>query len=237
YVLALVKLKGTEPLPARPKAWWSAAVPLGLVCWARPDAVLFVAALAAVLVLVPGPPRSRLVPPLTLLGVAAACVLLQLAFRLAYYGEWVPNTARVKRAWTPERLREGWGYLSAGLAALWPLLLLSASALLALFEKSRASYRVLALLAGALGWALYVLAIGGDIFPAWRHLVPLVMLLALLAVEGLGWLARRSRPIWWTALGTSAVLLAALYAVQSANPRVQDARRESWEWDAVPIGT
>ncbi len=66
---------------------------LGLICLTRPDGPLFVAAFAAAALPWIRPYFSFV---LRLLVFPVFFYCSQLIFRLSYYGEWVPNTARVK---------------------------------------------------------------------------------------------------------------------------------------------
>jgi arabinofuranosyltransferase len=204
------------------------AVPAGLLallCWTRPDGQLLVASLAAGVVLARrGGGRAYLA--IGLVAPAAIAVLLQLAFRVVYYGDWVPNTAHVKLAFTPERLVSGWTYLCDGLVSLLPLLLLAG---LAVRAPAR-TRRIVVVVPVLVAWSAYVVGIGGDIFPAWRHLVPVVVLLALLAAEAVASLPRR---LGWGA--AVAVPLLLLWTSERDSEAVR-AHRERWEWDGEVIG-
>ena len=108
---------------------WRAAcfgpgIPLALLCWTRPDGALFTAALAAGLVASRGLRMETLHSAFRISALPAVAYLAQLVFRLSYYGEWVPNVAYAKVAFTFNRAIEGVAYL--GKAALWlsPLVLI-----------------------------------------------------------------------------------------------------------------
>jgi len=90
--------------------------------------------------------------------------------------------------------------------------------------------RVLLILPGLAAWLLYVVSIGGDIFPAWRHFGPVAVLEGLLAVEGMRWLARR--PLVPLLVAT----LAAFAVAQWLDPQNRRARSERWEWDGQVVG-
>jgi hypothetical protein len=80
---------------------------------------------------------------------------------------------------------------------------------------------------------VYVVLIGGDIFPNWRHWVPLVGLGACAASIGLqGLLAAAHRRAAWGWAGAMGAL--ALWG--ALHPAANQARRESWEWNAFPLG-
>jgi hypothetical protein len=91
---------------------------------------------------------------------------------------------------------------------------------------------LLAWLAG--GWCLYVAAIGGDIFPGWRHLVPVVVLLAFMIAEGMASLRGRA-----VAVGAALCVIATALqlGVQAHAGENRRAIAERWEWDGQVVGT
>jgi hypothetical protein len=224
------------PDPGASRRIWGAAIPLALLCWTRPDGALFTVAACAGLLAARGASRTSLLACSRLALVPGVFYFSQLAFRLAYYGEWFPNSAHAKLALTLHRLREGLFYLGGG--ALWliglvlPALLLSVLAC----RDERSARRVRFLLAPLLIWSAYVAFVGGDIFPARRHWVPQVVVLALLLFEGLVALERRgdpSRRAAWIVAGLSLVVLGGM---QQLDPQNRRARAERWEWDGAAIG-
>ncbi len=179
------------------KRWLRAsALGLGLLCVTRPDGPLFVAVCAGSLLLMIEPRRRALVAAIELAGIAALFVLAQLAFRLDYYGEWIPNTALVKLGTAENAIGKGLEYVIEGLAhqrSIWLLSLLAIPACLTGPRTRRA--RILMMVALMLTWAGYVVSIGGDHFRARRQLLPIILVLAWLAGEGSAWLwvtARRA---------------------------------------------
>lgn len=218
------------------RAWLAPAICFGLASWTRPDGPLFAGVIAGLLFVVPTPYRGLRRGALVIAAITGAFVAAQLAFRLAYYGEWVPNTARAKIAWSTQRLHEGFDHVVAGYTGLWPLVLLTLSGLPAIFKDARVRLHVLLPLGSAAVWSLYVLVVGGDFFAAWRHFVPAVALLALAVTQSLSyWAERLERKFWW-ALGSSVALLGALLTMQLRDEGVKNAIYERWEWQAPPIG-
>lgn len=193
-VLLLRVLDQADPGPA--DVVWPGLV-VGLLCLTRPDGPLFAA--AGVLGLVIG--RGVNAQLLRLAGVylapPVAMYLGQLAFRLAYYGQWVPNTALVKLGFSPERFGAGLAYLERALGQVWPALILAGAALLGLARRRSSLARAALLLIPAGMWLAYVAAIGGDWMVGFRHLAPVMVILVLLTGEGLAELGRRGR---WAAL-------------------------------------
>jgi hypothetical protein len=199
------------------------------MCLTRPDSPLFVVASCLALWLgwrsrgQPVPWRALLV----LAGIPFLAYLGQTLFRHAYYGEWVTNTALVKVSPSRHHAWQGLVYLGFGALTMAPLGLAAAACLRALGRAGDLG-RVLVLLVPALMWSAYVIAIGGDIFPAYRHCTPLVVLAAFMVALGaaplLGSLSRGR------AIGVVLLTAGALLLVQGASPEVQRARSERWEW-------
>ena len=225
----------TKPTPPR-RAAVLAALPLALLCWTRPDGILLAFTVTAGAWLVRGArvPDLRRVGPV--LYLPAAFVVAQLAFRIVYYGAWIPNSGLAKLAWTPERWGEGARYLTSAVAPSSPLIVLAATAIFPLMADSRARRRIALVLPTMLVWALYVAAIGGDIFPARRHLVPLIVGLAWLAAHGVAWFVERGPRARFLSVAVSCGLLAFYLSAQVADPENVRARGERWEWDGEIVG-
>ncbi len=214
------------------------SVPLALLCLTRPDGPLFAASVGLAVVLA-GRLRWASVKRAALLGVLpVAAVLGQLAFRLVYYGEWIPNTARIKLVPSEKHMLGGWEYLWEGCWVMSPALLPAAVATVALLLGPKTRPRALLLLVPTAVWSIYVVVIGGDIFPAWRHFIPILVTSALavsfVAVEVTRRLPRR----WGTALLviTATGLLTAYTLQQPKDERNSRAVTERWEWDGQVTG-
>ncbi|MQC26234.1 MAG: hypothetical protein DWG76_02140 [Chloroflexi bacterium] len=97
-------------------------------------------------------------------GWLAAGLGLQTILRLAYYGEWLPNTYYLKVTGMPLLVRVGNGLIALFKLVWntgWLLALLPFSALL--YRRERATLTLLALFADQVAYSVYV---GGD---AWEH--------------------------------------------------------------------
>ena len=201
---------------------------LALVCITRPDGPLFAVALAGGLMWARRD-RASLGIVGRLAVLPAVFVVLQLGFRLWYYGEILPNTANVKLG-----LGIGGGLQWMAGGALGHLALVVAAGLgLAAWTDDGARRRLQLVLPALVCWTIYVIAIGGDIFPARRHLVPLIVLLAFPVGEGFRWLAQRSRLSAW---GGCLALVMAHGWMQDGDAENRRAVRERWEWDCASIG-
>ncbi len=215
-----------------------AALCFGLLCLTRPDGPLFTAAAIAAILLI-GRFTGDAVRTGAYLG-ALPLVLsgLQLAFRLHYYGEWVPNTALVKVSPSIKYALDGARYVGHGVVAMWPLVALAAASATVSLRTGFLAARTVLLSVLAVAWAGYLIVIGGDIFPAWRHFVPLLVLLTLMVAGGVQWVIRQGRPRLEAGAGVlMAVLLGAFWMVGSRDPVNADAMAERWEWDGQVIGT
>jgi hypothetical protein len=135
---------------------------LGLLTLVRADAVVLVAigVSIALLLLWPSvtPHQGSLVAGKLLGGVALVAVpfLLHLGWRVAYYGDWLPNTAYLKLAGV-QKIVNGLAYLAAA-AYAFPLVTLIGL----LFPPQERIQRIL--WSSTLVYAGYLLLIGGDVF-------------------------------------------------------------------------
>jgi len=147
---------------------------------ARPDALLPFAVAVVWLALAPregtGVLRraTALWPGLAIVG--AAVVGLQ-AFRLAYYGAWVPNTYVLKMTGLPMslRLEDGLRFIRPFLVSLAPAVVVAVFGLVLAFRWEK-----LLIVAVAAALAVYQVSIGGDFSNYWRMLAPGVAMLGVL---------------------------------------------------------
>src|SRR6185503_11443661 len=95
----------------------------------------------------------------------------------------LPNSAHAKVAFTSVRLRQGAFYLRAGFQAMPLLVLAPLAGLVLLRTRERAS--ALLLLPSFFAWIVYTGVIGGDPFPAYRFLLPAVVLACFLLLAAL----------------------------------------------------
>jgi hypothetical protein len=206
---------------------------LGLITLSRPEGVLP----ASVLFL------SRFADAETrrdlrghgLVALAAAVpVIGYVAFRHAFYGEWLPNTYYAKKLPLKEALGKGRYYLTGfmhangGRALYVPVIF-------ALFDRAQ---RRSALLAFALiaVYVPFILMVGGDWMQQHRFLAPLVPLIML--VTALGWtrlfalVAAGARRVGWPGGETPARLLAFVLPValivSTTWPAIERQRRDPY---------
>jgi hypothetical protein len=206
---------------------------LGLLCLTRPDAPLFVAAAVVAMVCARRLSMATLRWVACVLAGPALLVAAQMAFRLAYYHSAVPNTALVKLAPSLVHAQAGWRYLAGGVGLMWPFPWLAAAGVAALLLTRGARPRVWYPLISGLAWSGYVVLIGGDIFPAYRHLVVLMVAFAYVLADGGAVLVGRfGAGVAAQAVATLLTVAAApVYArAQISDRQTQRAVKERWEW-------
>ncbi len=217
-----------------------AGLSLALLVWTRPDSPLFVAGLAVGLLLLMGRRHVWAAPRALgfMVGVPLVAWAAQLAFRLAYYGDWLPNTAYVKAHVTEAHVRLGLDYVRNGLETNALLSGASAVALLAALS-ARATRRWALVLFGLISvWSAYVVVIGGDHFPAWRHLIPVWGLAALLVALGFAGLARWRRVAWLRPVLILGTLVGVPWSLEHQWARRENnvARDARWQWEGQTVG-
>ena len=215
--------------------WWGA-----LLCLTRPDGPLFIALWTFIYTgsQFIGSRRdhrpssqlwSRLKAGLPMVIIPALATLGQLAFRLSYYGDWVPNTAHIKAEFTPRTLGWGLDYWWSCFTVIWPL---SLPALLSWLSPYRTF--VITCWLSALAWIAYISSVGGDIFPGHRHAVIVVALFALLTTLGLSAIKQTKRRGTLAIIALALTLLSGHLSHRSFDYR--RAQKERWEWDGQIIG-
>ncbi len=202
---------------------------LALAVLTRADAALFTALFYAGAVLADGVRPSTMIVRARMLRWPVAAFLGQEIFRRTYYGEWVPNTAYVKVAFTMHRLRTGLKYDLLGVRSefIFMALVLVGCAALWIAGKRR---QVIFLVTPAIGWLVYIFLVGGDIFPSYRHFVPAMALMGLL-IPGCGLLTLAAPFRFSRARVAVFLLLTGLVLTSDLS-----APRETWEQEGRSIG-
>lgn len=238
--LALAAAFAFEDVEARTVPRWrqhALGASLALACWTRPDAPLFAATLGLTWALVRSAAFDRWRALVVVAAWPIAAVLGQLVFRIVYYQALVPNTARAKIGLTPERLAAGEGYVFAGLTALGSLVVFVVVAFV-LGTSARSRLRRLAIVGvPGVAWLAYLARIGGDIFPAHRHFVPIVVLGGFAFADVLLNLTALSRRGVIVAIGLGVFVPTSLAARAEFDGEARRAVEERWEWDGQRIGS
>jgi arabinofuranosyltransferase len=164
----------------RPRGWQAGLFALA-ACLVRADGAVWVALVGAGAALVwladarPAALRNALAKGAV---VCAAGVAAHVAWRLWTYGDYLPNTARLKAGFSPERVQRGLDYVAA-FALTMPSL--AVAALAGLTRRARAERAAwLPALVVALGTPAYAVWVGGDFMPMGRFLFPAVPFVVLL---------------------------------------------------------
>ena len=202
---------------------------LGLAVLSRADAALFTALFYAGAVLADGVRPRALVARARLLPIPILFFVGQEVFRHAYYGAWLPNTAYVKVAFTLHRLYTGLRYEVYGVRSEFVFLVLALIGCVALWIAGKRK-QVIFLGTVCVGWLLYILVIGGDIFPSYRHFVPAMALMAYL-IAGCG-LLTLGAPFRFSRVRVALFLLLTLLVLTSDifSPL------ETWEREGKEVG-
>jgi arabinofuranosyltransferase len=214
---------------------WVPGVLLGLLSITRPDGILISLSVAAAVLVSRERARRSFKEIVPLVLVPMAFVVMQEAFRLGYYGEWIPNTAYAKLALTAHRRSEGWDYVVDGakLNSVPLLALLSCLVIFAFLKKWQALRRISIFVFPGVLWLAYLTLIGGDIFPAHRHWMPALICLAF----ALSYAVSQLRLLRSVAFMIPFLLASCGYLygqwVDAENFR---AALERWEWNGVAIG-
>lgn len=205
----------------------------GLCMLVRPE-TLFVWGLAIVIFMVTVPARLRA----AILVSAIPAILIAIATwsaRLAYYHEWLPNSAVAKSGGGPVAAILGVKYALAGLAGTVGILGIGLLGVPALF---RAGPQWRFLIAYCTAHLLFIAASGGDWMPGFRFHVPVLPLMWLVGAAGLAvFLEERSRPRWMGAVFLMIVLCGASFFAGRSLVRAQwvyPTGLKGIKWDPSP---
>jgi hypothetical protein len=197
---------------------------LGLV---RSDSYVLIAAVVGVAILLSGQ-RARAARVALLAGVFP---MLLVGARLAYYGEWMPNTFGLRMIGVPDLLLDGVRYVKRfGREHLFLIGLAVAAC-----ARPR-DWRIRALATVCAMTAVQAIAAGGDFLVPFRFIAPAVPIIVILAV-----IAAQDARRYGQRVGPVALALVAVVGIVSGgmlNQRPVDAMR-SWRgkpWQGAAIG-
>ena len=123
-------------------------------------------------------------------------LLAHAVWRHGFYGEWVPNTAKIKAGLTSARLHRGLLYVGAFLVAM-PAVVLGIGVSLRRWREGPTALLLTCatLIVGSFGYAVWV---GGDFMPFGRFLVPALPAVALLFAWGVSRLPKKTALLLFT---------------------------------------
>ncbi|WP_288244115.1 hypothetical protein [uncultured Chryseobacterium sp.] len=206
---------------------------LGLLAITRPDGFLFTILTAIFLLFVFRKNRKDLIKVTLVVLVPSLFLLGQLIFRYNFYGEMVPNTALVKVKITLHHVLRGGFYI---FKAFFGTLLLSSLGLYCLFYLVYKKKNLFGfyLLLNVAAWTAYVITVGGDIFPAFRHYYVVLILLVFAIIFGLNEM-QFSFKTKIIKIGFIVILLLNPF-FQLLIPDNQNAIYERWEFRGMKLG-
>jgi arabinofuranosyltransferase len=139
---------------------------------------LFIVAVCLGIFMRRGANKQTVVLLAAFLTIPIIIVAGQELFRILYYGDWVPNTARVKVAFSSVHLLFGIYYLKSGIYRNFPLFLFVLTALILSYQKKIKREDIELYLFPFVLWCLYLVLLGGDNFYFHRQFIPLIVLSA-----------------------------------------------------------
>lgn len=207
---------------------------LGLLAITRPDGFLFTILTTIFLIFIFRKSRKDLIRVFVFAGMIPALFLLgQLLFRYNFYGELVPNTALVKVKITLHHVVRGGFYV---FKSFFGTLLFSSLGLYCLFYLVYRKKNLFGfyLLLNIVVWTAYIVTVGGDIFPAFRHYYVVLILLVFAIIFGLNEMQFRFKTKM-TRVGFIVLLLMNPF-IQLLIPDNHYAIEERWEFRGLNLG-
>jgi len=184
----------------------------GLLCLAilnHPTNALFAVAIGGHLLLHARARSWKPIEWLPFFALLAGVLGLFLVARVLYYGDLLPNTWYAKGGMSVAVWQRGLRYFGQVFLAYPVAILVTAGILIAALRKKLQNAPVLVLAVSIALSCLYLIAVGGEEFPAYRATVALVPAFCLLLSPALEWIWQRmSRPGAATGVAAVAVLLA-----------------------------
>lgn len=207
---------------------------IALLCLTRPDGILFAFGFAVTIIFYSdiffSKNQKNVSVLLSFLSLPILFYLSHLAFRLWYYGEWFPNTAFVKSPSSLKTLHSGLGYFAKGFFYNLFLLIPTLYFGWRLSREPKERFSVNFLIFLLLLWTFYIIIVGGDIFPAFRFFIPLVLLSCFILGQGIHFITKNN------SVGTKKIFLIFIiclvcsFFIQINSPHTKVIYTQSIEW-------
>jgi arabinofuranosyltransferase len=212
-----------------------------LMILTRPDTPLFIVAFAIAFIFHRSPLQKpqKIIALFKILSFPIATFIGQLTFRMIYYNDFLPNTAYVKITPSGYHLLNGLEYVFGALFFMLPFSIFAFKQLFSSKWKSNPSY--LYILIFLMLYFPYLIFIGGDIFPAYRHMGVVVVAFIWLILDSnhqiMSFLSRIER---FSGKAIKPVLISCFVllfiGLQFVNTPSRRAKHERWEWIGKELG-
>ncbi len=218
------------------------SINLGLMVLTRPDAPLIVIAFAVTFLLITKLSQNARIISAVIVTIAPALFVIgQLLFRLNYYGEFLPNTAFVKLTPAVNHFLNGLLYIGGAFAFMSPFLLIIIRIIWKNFKNITEEPLLVLTIVLALIYLPYLIFIGGDVFPAYRHFVVIFVLFFFVLIrysEQVHDLIKSIAEFFRIKnLNIMFVLIITSFALlQFGNHESRRAKHERWEWIGKELG-
>ncbi len=233
FLLTLTLFEVSKIVDDRSRTIYLLPLWLGLLAITRPDGFLFTILTTIFLLFVFRKNRKDLIKVTLVVLVPSLFLLGQLIFRYNFYGELVPNTALVKVKVTLHHALRGGFYV---FKAFFGTLLLSSLGLYSLFYLVYKKKNLFGfyLLLNVAAWTAYVVTVGGDIFPAFRHYYVVLIIFVFAIIFGLNEM-QFSFKTKIIKIGFIVILLLNPF-IQLLIPDNHNAIDERWEFRGMKLG-
>ncbi|PKL86266.1 MAG: hypothetical protein CVV22_03660 [Ignavibacteriae bacterium HGW-Ignavibacteriae-1] len=227
---------------SNPKNILLLALTFSLMILTRPDTPLFIVAFAATFILHRSPLQKtqKIIALIKILSFPIAAFIGQLTFRMMYYNDFLPNTAYVKITPSGNHLLNGLEYVFGALLFMLPFSIFAFKQLFS-SDKLKSNPSYLYILIFLVLYFPYLIFIGGDIFPAYRHMSVVMVAFFWLILDSnhqimsfLSSIERFSGKAIKPVLISCFVLL--FIGLQIVNTASRRAKHERWEWIGKELG-
>ncbi len=206
---------------------WTPSILISLVVLTRADSPILIAIFTLALFLFNGINKDNFKKLCKLISIPVAIFIAHELFRICYYGDWQPNTSRAKLAFTSKRLTDGWSYTSEFLKInLYMLIPTIALSIYAMIKKQKQIYIPLLTI---ILYMVYVISVGGDIFPAFRPFVIVIFLISIM-LSDIAKSTKLNNIIILIALVVFSIFIFMNIKQNLAHKYVNKAKIEMWEW-------
>jgi len=228
YTIDLINNKITK------KNYLKIGIFFGLMCLTRNDSILFVLILMVSFIILNGLNKKNIINIFYFILPVIILIGAQIIFRIFYYGDIIPNPAYIKLGISKWQFDSGIVYLKNGFKSQLPVILF----ILVFFILSFKDKLLILLFSYLSIWLLYLLLIGGDILPAYRHITIVILIINFILIISLNNflnLYKKSKILNFTIIFLFCVLLLFHFKGQFNDRIIKKAKAELWEWEGKEI--
>ncbi|MCX8094092.1 MAG: hypothetical protein N3E50_08010, partial [Candidatus Goldbacteria bacterium] len=234
YILSMIREKNFDI-----KKSLKAGILLGLLAITRPDGILFTISITIGILFIKKINKETFFSAFVIFLPSIILITAQTIFRIFYYNDILPNSAYLKLGLSQKYIQYGLHYLKQGIESMLLIMFILILCIITQYFNNTNRSKFTFLIIPLLVWIIYIITIGGDIFPAYRHLAPVIVIMSYMIFYGMSDIEKifsLNNKLKILLTITIIILLSINFINQFKDKMIKLAKYERWEWLGKTIG-